>query len=46
MLVSFVVILAGWYFFIYRTSKEKYKKRWNKELKFKDTLNSKYWDKF
>lgn len=46
MLAFVVVILVGWYFFIYRTSKEKYKSRWNKELKLRDSLNPKNWDKF
>ena len=46
MISIIIILLIGWYFFIYRISKEKYEKRWNKELKFKDTLNPKKWNKF
>ena len=45
MICTLLLILLGWYFFVYRTSKEKYEKRWNKKLRFRDSLDPQYWDK-
>lgn len=43
--ISFIVILIVWYFVPYRINKADYEKKYNKKLRYIDTLNPKNWDK-
>ena len=45
MISGIIVILIGWYFIVYRLNKKDYERRYNKELRFRDTLNPEYWHK-
>ena len=44
MFESIIAIIFGWYC-MYRLSKKRYEKTYNKKLRFRDTLNPKNWDK-
>lgn len=44
MFGSIIAIIFCWYC-LYRLSKKRYEKTYNKKLKFRDTLNPKNWDK-
>lgn len=46
MISGILVILIAWYFMYRTVFKPTYEKRYNKKLRFRDSLNPKYWDKF
>ena len=39
-----IIVLLLWYC-VYRLNKKEYEKKYNKELKFRDTLNPRNWKK-
>lgn len=45
MISTVIVILLAWYFMYRINFKPKYEKKYNKKLRFRDSLNPKYWDK-
>lgn len=45
-MISFIIVaLIAWYFMYRIGFKPMYEKRYNKKLRFRDSLNPKYWDK-
>lgn len=46
MISGILVILIAWYFMYRIWFKPQYEEKYKKKLRFRDSLNPKYWDKF